>query len=293
MRTSRRRINPLPSTTTAAVAFVKSRNILERMTLRDHLLLSYLANRPDKWDFLIKNGSGFSAIPTNVEKIRKVLQIRDKDTVGVAPVFSGEWSKIHPAAIGIDFSKEALRRHPNPYRVKADLRDLPFPDQYFDHLVMYEPTPKNPKVATHADALMTALEAARVARNVHVAQRVRNGLRIWTYPFLEHYFAGLGIPYRITDISDSVQVVSANSPRNTGVHVITYDGKDVLSKKSTITRDLRAVTNFLLEIAKKKTLEPKDMAKLMRRGSPALRKALVEDLILPRKPRLVRRGKHP
>ena len=297
----KKRLNPLPPEITATTAFVKRRNVAERATLRDHLLLSYLANAPDHWDFALQEGQTFSATPENIGAIQKILGIKNTDRTIVAPVFSGDWSKLHPKSIGVDFSREALRNHPNPFRVKADLRDLPFPDQWADHIVMYEPTPMNPKVATYVDTLITATEAARVAKKVHVIQRVRNGLRIWTYPFLEHYFAGLGVPYRVSDLTEHVTVHSVTkNGKPLQVHAVTFKGKDLLKHKDAIVRDLRTTLQFLRNLTKKKSVDPADFAALLRKGTPALRKAIAEDVVLRRKPRIMRKatprqfeGKHP
>ncbi len=109
-------------------------------------------------------------------------------------------------SMGIDFSEEALRNHPNPYRVKADLRNIPLPDNYADHVVSYEPTPLHTGTSTIMDALMTLHELSRVGKNVHIIQRHGKIAPVWTYPFVQHYLAGLGVPYSVRDITDYVAV---------------------------------------------------------------------------------------
>ena len=142
----------------------------ELNTLRQELLGTPAVHDARAWDIKIISGVGFSAVPKNVDAIRQVLGIRPEHTVVVAPVFSGEWSKIHPEAIGIDFSRTALKKHPNPAKILADLRNIPLEDGIADHVVSYEPTPLHAGTASPADVLATLRELTRIGNSVHIIQ---------------------------------------------------------------------------------------------------------------------------
>ncbi len=279
----------------AVHSFVKRLNDLDRISIRDAMLASHLANAPKQWDIMLKRGLRFSAVPVNVDAIRKTLGITDEHTVIVAPVFSGEWSKIHPAAIGIDFSEEALRNHPNPYRIKADLRELPLPDNYADHVVSYEPTPLHTGTATVMDVLMTLHEFSRVGKSVHIIQRHGKIAPVWTYPFVQHYLASLGVPYTVKDLTEHVSINTMKTPIDRiRVVAVSFKGSDVMAHRNILVSDIGASYRFLKTIAKQGKLTPGSVRALLRFASPALRKAFTEQYLLSRKPRRrLRRGKRP
>ncbi len=279
----------------AVHSFVKRLNDLDRISIRDAMLASHLANAPEQWSIMLKRGLRFSAAPVDVEAIRKVLGIRNEHRVVVAPVFSGEWSRIHPTSMGIDFSEDALRNHPNPYRIKADLRNLPLPDNYADHVVSYEPTPLHTGTSTIMDVLMTLHELSRVGKNVHIIQRHGKIAPVWTYPFVQHYLAGLGVPYSVRDITDYVAVNTIRPAKDRlRVVALSYRGSDVMEHKDTIISDINTSCRFLKTIAREGKLTPGSVRDLLRSASPALRKAFTEQYLLSRKPRRrLRKGKRP
>ncbi len=174
------------------------------------------------------------------------------------------------------------------------MRDLPFPDGYADHIVTFEPTPLNPNTATLLDPLLTLYELGRVGKNVHVIQRTRNGAPIWTYPFVQHYLAGLGVPYKVRDLTEHTTLTGITKPgQKIGVVSMSFKGSDFMKRRNVIKKDALTVYRFLKAIAAKKEVTPHDVAQLMRSASPALRKALVEHFILQKRPRLVRKDRHP
>jgi len=206
------------------------------------------------------------------------------------PYFRGELSQIKEDSIGVDFSAEALKNHPNENKIRADLRKLPFPDAYADHIISFEPTPLNPNTATLLDPILTLYELGRVGKNVHIIQKTRNNVPIWTYPFVQQYLAGLGVPYKIHDLTDHTIITGITKPnRKMGVVAVSFRGEDLLKHRATIKKDALAVYKFLRAIAVKREVPPRDIAQLMRSASPALRKALVEHFVLQKRPRLVRR----
>ncbi|MDN5358289.1 MAG: hypothetical protein PWP76_132 [Candidatus Diapherotrites archaeon] len=165
-----------------------------------------LQNNPKLWGTKLRRNARFAAVPKNVEEIRRILGIGDEHTVIVAPVYSGEWSKMHPNAVGIDFSEEALKRHHNEHRVLADLRNIPLPDSYADHMVMFEPTPMHPITASPSDVLRTLLEATRVAKRVHIIQRAKKRFLTWSDPFLTKYLSNLGVRYEVKDLTKHTEL---------------------------------------------------------------------------------------
>ena len=174
------------------------------------------------------------------------------------------------------------------------MRKIPLPDGYADHFVSFEPTPLHAGTATPWDVLQTLKEMIRVADNVHIVQRTRNGAPIWTYPFVQHYLAGLGVPYKVRDLTEHTTLTGITKPgQKIGVVSMSFKGSDFMKRRNVIKKDALTVYRFLKAIAAKKEVTPHDVAQLMRSASPALRKALVEHFILQKRPRLVRKDRHP
>ncbi len=163
---------PVKRTAEAAIEeFLKKATPEEKEWVVKELLGNNMQNAPEHWNKKVANGVRFFAVPKNLAEIRKALGIKEEHTVLVGPVFSGEWSSVHKNAVGIDFSDEALKKHPNGNRILADLRKIPLPDGHADHFVSFEPTPLHAGTATPWDVLQTLKEMIRVADNVHIVQR--------------------------------------------------------------------------------------------------------------------------
>lgn len=232
-----------------------------------------LQNTPELWSSkLRRDRARFAAIPKNVKEIRRILGIKDEHTVIVAPVYSGEWSRIHPDAIGIDFSEEALRRHPNERRILADLRNIPLPDGYADHIVMFEPTPMHPITASPSDVLRTLLEATRVAKRVHIIQRAKKRFLTWSDPFLTKYLSNLGVRYEVKDLTKHTELDPGAHHVSWGVAALTLKSENVKPVRDVIERDLAAVEKFM-NMARRGKLYLA-WQKLEKEASPALRKAM-------------------
>jgi hypothetical protein len=234
-----------------------------------------LAKNPKRWNLKLKMGVGkFAAVPKKdrIAEIREILGIKDGQIVATGPVYSGEWSELDRNAIGIDFSEEALKRHPNKNRVQADLRNLPLPDNYVDHFVIFEPTPLHAGTASPGDVLRTLLEAGRVSRKyVHVLQRAIGKYPIWSAPFLLKYLENLGIKYETKDITDQVNLDRRAADWYRAV-AVSITSEDIKKQAETIKKDIDAFERFMRRAKRGSVVTA--WRKLEQEASPALRKAL-------------------
>ncbi len=274
-----RRFGPKRPEEIAGAAFLRDARKWQLDNLRLQLIGTGLQNRPEAWDEKLRVGARFSVVPkdSEIEALRQRLGINRDDTVVVAPVFSGEWSKIHPKAIGIDFSEKAIQRHPNGRKILADLRDIPLETGSADHIISYEPSPLNAGVAEPQDILTTLAELIRVGDRVHIIQRARGTAPRWLEPFVMKYIGNLGIPYTITDISEHVESKTRffRLGGKNRVIAVTLDGKTGRALLDTIIRD-GEVAGRAMRITNR-SRAPENIRRgleiILMGGSPALKKA--------------------
>jgi ubiquinone/menaquinone biosynthesis C-methylase UbiE len=259
----------------AAKEFLASRSPAELSVIARDFKASEQWNSPENWNEHIKEEQGrFAAVPKkeHIPKIREILGIEEFHKVLVAPVYSGEWSQIHKDSIGVDFAEEALKNHPNNQKYQADLRNLPFPDNYVDHIVMFEPTPLRSGTASPEDILRTLWETARVSRGkIHIIQRAKGEIPIWSHPFLLKYMENLGVRYEIKDITEHTEVDPRFSIKYNVVS-LSIASKHLKAHRDIIQKDIVAAKRFMDLIRENKMKEA--FEELEKNASPALRKAI-------------------
>ncbi len=254
---------------------------------------SGLEREPAKWDKKIRAGGTFSTVPSDVESIRKKLGINKNHSVLIIPVYTGQWSNIHPNAVGADFSEVALAHHTNDRRALADARELPFKTAEFDHVVSYELTPLNTDLSDPVSALKALKELIRVGKKLHIIQRMHRKNLVWTEPIVTRYLKELGVPHKIVDLTDHVTPqYFFYDPRHDRIVSLSIDAQVAHQKIEKMERDIKVLEQATKHFQRGEIYRGTE--ELVRNGSIALQRAFFEQYFLKKiYPSTARRMKTP
>ena len=254
---------------------------------------SGLERNPSKWKEKIEKGGTFSAIPSDVEAIRRKLGIDLNHSVLIIPVYTGQWSNIHPNAVGADFSEVALAHHTNDRRIMADARELPFNTAEFDHVVSYELTPLNAGLSDPVSALKALKELIRVGKKLHIIQRMHRKNLVWTEPIVTRYLKELGVPHKIIDLTDHVTPqYFFYDPRHDRIVSLSIDAQAAHQKIEKMERDIKVLEQATKHFQRGEIY--KGAEELVRNGSVALQRAFFEQYFLKKiYPSIAKRMKTP